>query len=216
MDVQTFENDFTGQQVISAHGIKGQCVSVTDLFIEKNGWPDLYGATAYSIWQAGNSGYQKIVNTAANFPSVGDLLFFGPAYGNGAGHTGVVKWANANQFCLVEQNDPYGSGVHEKVYSYYGVMGWFHHPSAPAPTPSGFPKQVTITVPGYCNVRTAPNTSATLATDSTIPNGHINNGVTITVTNAVQGGLATANGRTSSVWFVTSHGFYISETVTNA
>lgn len=131
MKIQEFEGKYNGQLVQSRHGILGQCVSVTSLWAEENGWQELWGngddSTAALIFQTLRSpDYEVVANTPDNFPAPGDLFFFGPTYGAGAGHTGVVVRADANTVTLFQQNDPEGSVAHEKTYNYNGAAGWFH------------------------------------------------------------------------------------------
>jgi len=205
MDVNTFAAKYAGQKVKSPHGIAGQCVSVSSEFAVLNGWPELFGSgddTALHIYNNGVAGYQKIANAVGNFPAPGDLFFFGALYGGGAGHTGVVVSANANTVILAEQNDPYGSGVHEKAYSYNGAMGWFHHPSAapaPVPTPPAGAGGV-YPVKSVVNVRTAPHVTAPVVTQL-----HVG---TVQVTGVVTGDSGVVNGHTSNQWGITLNGHY--------
>ena len=187
MNLQTFESQTTGR-VKSARGLVGECVSVSALWAEKNGWTAVFGTTAYSIWlNFRDPAYQVIANQTGpngNHPNPGDIVFFDSRFGAGAGHTGVCKTADLKTITLIEQNDPYGTGVHEKVYSYYAVVGWFH-PVALGAQPGGLTgvsRNVTVTASPFLNVRTAPTTSAPLAINSSIPTGQLAKGTVITIT----------------------------------
>ncbi len=203
--VDTFASKYNGQKIKSPHGIAGQCVSVSSEFAVEQGWPELFGSgddTAYHIWLNGVAGYEKIPNTPSNFPSVGDIMFFGPTYGGGGGHTGVVVSANANSVTLVEQNDPYGSAVHEKTYNYNGACGWFHHPQA-APAPQPAPPSGgggVYPVKHVVNVRTAPHVTAPIVAAL-----HVG---TVQITGIVTGDNGTVGAHTSNQWGITLNGHY--------
>ncbi|QNK82608.1 CHAP domain-containing protein [Nakamurella sp. PAMC28650] len=210
MNLQSFEDQVVGRLVKSARGITGQCVSVSALWAEENGWKAVFGPTAYSIWlNFRDPAYQVIANQAGpngNHPNPGDIVFFDSRFGGGAGHTGVCKSADLNQVTLIEQNDPYGTGVHEKTYSYFALAGWFH-PVALGAQPGGLTgssRNVTVTA-NPLNVRTAPTTSAVLAVNSTIPTGQVAKGTVLSITGYEHAQSVGGN----DVWLRTSHNNWI-------
>lgn len=202
VSVAQYIAEYNDKFVKSPHGILGQCVSVPSEFAVLSGWPELFGpgdGTALEIWNNGVQGYQKIKNVpgpTGNAPTPGNFVFFGAAYGGGAGHTGLVVSANLNEVTLFEQNDPDGSSAHQKVYSYDDVEGWFHWPQ---PTPNGTAEAIRNT-----NVRASASTSSALAGSKELLAGQ-----TFQYQNIVNGQIVDENGVTSGLWYESTEGHYV-------
>lgn len=110
-----------GPYLKSPHGIEGQCVSVSSQWSFDNGWGELMGDTAYDIWLAGNPHFDKI----PSYPKAGDIAFFGPGWGEGAGHTGLVVNGPVGVVSIFQQDDPDGSAAHTKQYGINQPIGYF-------------------------------------------------------------------------------------------
>jgi hypothetical protein len=137
MTPDQFVTKYAGQLVKSSEGISGQCVSISALWGEVNGWPGVFGPTALSIfYNFNNPAYIKLLVGTPAKP--GDIVFFGPPYGQSGntyyGHTGLVVSASKGGLTVFQQNDPDGSSAHIKTYPYTNVLGYFRPVGETMPT----------------------------------------------------------------------------------
>lgn len=83
---------------------------------------------AYEVFEksteATGSRFDFIKNTPWSIPRQGDVLVFKKAINGTAGHIVVVDSADINTVTVISQNDPVGSKVIMKTYSYDYVLGW--------------------------------------------------------------------------------------------
>lgn len=121
--VDRFYADWYGKLVPSTGGIKGQCVSLVQRYME-----DQFGATGYPIFPVANAremfGTRTdlgtwVANTPDGVPPRGSIVNWS------WNHTGVVIDADKNKLNVFEENDPFGSSAHAKEYNYDGLVGWF-------------------------------------------------------------------------------------------
>lgn len=77
---------------------------------------------------AGNQYFTKILNGPTNFPSRGDIVFWGyyPFITGTAGHVAICS--NADPYWLITFDQNYGNPNFCKYvnHNYRGIMGWLH------------------------------------------------------------------------------------------
>lgn len=111
---------------------KGQCVGLIEVWLDilNVNDPHLWGNAKDLLNNADPAKFDKITNDPNNynqFPVPGDVLVFGPSWGNGLGHTGIVVRANGYTFSLFDQNNPIGAHPTLTNFpNYAGVTGWIH------------------------------------------------------------------------------------------
>jgi GH25 family lysozyme M1 (1,4-beta-N-acetylmuramidase) len=201
MQLQDYINQWNGKEAKSRNGILGQCVSLSSLWAEDNGWHELDGPTAASIYRNfRHPDYQVIDNTPDGVPAPGDIIFWDETWGGGAGHTGVIVSADKNTFQVFEQNDGDNGLAHVAQHSYDHILGWFH-PVANSAT--------TVDTPGADNEgvvngaglqgHSEPNTS------SSVP-WKFDDNEHITLLSKVRGENVTTGPYAPSDWWYLAHG----------
>lgn len=142
MTISQWFAKYQGQRVNSCGGLLGECVALVQLYANEvlgvGGCPVFPVPYAKNMVGARPDAFTWIPNTPSGVPAYGDIVVFSGAVGGGYGHTGVaIEGSDTNQVRVIQQNDPYGSGMSIKVYNYNNVLGWLHPKSAtPTPVPS--------------------------------------------------------------------------------
>lgn len=104
---------------------KGECVGLIAIWNDILNLPHIWGHAKDLLANADKNFFQLINNSPDNSPLVGDIVVWDETWGNGFGHTGVVKSATLKTLTVFEQNNPVGSPpilVTHKNYN--GVKGW--------------------------------------------------------------------------------------------
>lgn len=202
--VQDLINRVNGKKINTNGADNGQCTAIPHLWEEMNNWPVVLGNAKDTYGNAPGGTYDKTPNLPNNYPRPGAIIVWGPSWGGGFGHTGVVVSANANSFSCVEQNDGDMGLAHVGNHNYGGVLGWFtpralevvavQAPAAGGTGPRIVPIKTTV------NVRTAPKVTAPIV-------AQLHPG-TCQITGQVSGDNGTVNGHTSNQWGVTLNGHY--------
>lgn len=111
---------------------KGQCVGLIEVFLDTLNIndPHLWGNAKDLLANADPAKFEKITNDPNDynqFPPIGAVIVFGPSWGNGLGHCGIVLRANGSTFSLFNANNPEGSRPTITNFpNYGGVLGWFY------------------------------------------------------------------------------------------
>lgn len=83
-----------------------------------------------------HNNFDKISNTADNYPMPYDIVIWGASYGP-YGHIAVATKGDKNKFSTFSQNDPPGKlSVLKDYTSYKGVLGWLRPKTPPQPLPN--------------------------------------------------------------------------------
>lgn len=151
--VDRFYADWHDKLVPSRGGIKGQCVSLVQKYLEDqfgaSGTPVFPVAYAKDMFGVRNDLGTWVRNNPSNSAPRGSIVVFNGNMGGGAGHVGIeVAGNNPNNVHLFQQNDPYGSGATVKDYSYNNVIGWLIPNGLNQPAPQGEVKMFTNPVNG--------------------------------------------------------------------
>jgi len=126
MNINDFIKLVDGKKIGTNSADNGQCTAIPALWEKENGWPIVPGDAKDTLANAPSSAYEKVDNTPTNCPPEGAIMVWGPSWGEGHGHTGVVVSANAHTFSTVEQNNGDGGLAHVQSHPHYnGVLGWF-------------------------------------------------------------------------------------------
>jgi hypothetical protein len=137
MDLAKFVEETRGTYVNfdTVHG--PQCMDLFREYVEKVlGFDQTRKVSiAYQVWFYHQADlYERVKRTKDNFPLPGDIVIWFWIYG-GTGHIAVaLEGCTKEKLIVLTQNDPGGSEVGEREYSYNHVVGWLH--------PVGKPKQV--------------------------------------------------------------------------
>lgn len=205
--LQTLIADTNGKKINTDGADAGQCTAVPHFWEKLNGWPVVLGNAKDTLADAPSGFYAKVTNSPTNCPPPGAVIVWGSSWGEGLGHTAVVVSANVNLFTCMEQNDGDNGLCHEGTHNYGGVTGWFYplsETAVTAPVVEGGPQVVPIKE--IVNVRTAPNTTATIVAQL-----HIG---TCQVQEIVTGQEATVGTHTSDLWGKTEGGHFFSMSAT--
>lgn len=125
MNLNKLVEDLTGKSWTVTGPDKGQCTAVAHEWEKRCNSPIVYGNAKDTYANAGGE-YEKTPNRPDNFPPGGAIVVWGGTWGGGYGHTAVaLDGANTRTFKALSQNDPTGTNVQVKTYSYSGVTGWF-------------------------------------------------------------------------------------------
>lgn len=129
-----------------------ECVGYVKQYVIDRGWAKLwyFGWSAKEWWKNTNKTfgpeYQKVLNTAKNFPVQGDIIFFKNMWfetlDDGTviehGHTAIVHSADVNQVMVMEQNwglwkwnGLWTDSIRDRVYNYEDILGWYHYTKGP-------------------------------------------------------------------------------------
>lgn len=130
-----------GKRVNSAGGILGECVALVQKYANEvlgvSGAPVFPVASAKDMVGSRGDAFTWVPNTPTGVPPYGSIVVFNGRVGGGYGHTGVaIEGSDTNQVRVIQQNDPYGSGVSIKTYPYNNVSGWLVPKSNNAGTPA--------------------------------------------------------------------------------
>jgi hypothetical protein len=124
-ELAAFIREFTGLVGVGdTEGNRGQCVGLAECWIDQLKLPHVWGNAKDLLDNAPTGSYTVIRNKPTNFPAPGDIVVWGPTWGEGFGHTGIAVTGGVMQFDAFEQNDPEDSPPHLKKYGYDGVLGW--------------------------------------------------------------------------------------------
>lgn len=115
-----FMTETQGTLVASRGGITGQCVSLVQKWSEVNG---VSGTPVFPVANAKDMGPNTRQDAftwipAPGIPQPGDIVVFS------WNHTGLCEGSDGYTMTLFQQNDPTGSTVHSKNYSFSGCTGW--------------------------------------------------------------------------------------------
>lgn len=125
--VAAFIRAYTGKVGVGdTPGNRGQCVGLVEVWTDSLGLPHVWGNAKDLLADAPAASYGVVTNQPTNYPVSGDVVVWGPSWGAGFGHTGVVVSADVMALTVFQQNDPTGSVPHLKRYTYAGVAGWLH------------------------------------------------------------------------------------------
>lgn len=126
--VDDFIRLFSGRWCDFDGAYGNQCEDVAQFWNFVLGNPQPFtGATADLIYQQPGDFYIQIPNAPDNYPQKGDIVVWNwPHVGINTGNN-----TNANQFEVLEQNDPTDSNCHLKTYDYNGVIGWLRPKQLP-------------------------------------------------------------------------------------
>lgn len=124
-----FLNKYFGQpNVGNTSENRGQCVGLIELWLNILGLSQIWGNAKDLIKNASSDRFTITYNNFDDynqFPKPGDILVFGPSFGGGYGHCGVVLRANGYSFSLFDQNNPVGARpTITNYHNYAGVLGW--------------------------------------------------------------------------------------------
>lgn len=195
-----------GRDFDGAYGV--QCVDLVQYYNrEVVGGARFWGNAKDIINQDGGGAYTIIKNVLGDvnqFPKAGSIAVFGPSYGGGVGHVGLVTSADGNTLTLLQCNDPLGSMPHMTTYGYRGLLGWLEPKNldqiAPAAMHVGT-RKVKVLV-STLNVRNAPRLTAATAQGNT-HDGNLHAGDEPDVLQLVTGDQYTLNGIVSNQWWET-------------
>jgi hypothetical protein len=124
-DLEQFIKQVDGKKINTDGSDSGQCTAIPHLWEKVNGWPIVMGNAKDTLASA-PAEYERVYNSATNFPPKGAILVWGPSWGEGYGHTAVVVSADAHSFESVEQNNGDDGLAHVVSHPHYnGVLGWF-------------------------------------------------------------------------------------------
>lgn len=131
-----------GRRVNSAGGILGECVALVQKYANEvlgvSGAPVFPVGSAKDMVGSRPDAFTWVPNTPTGVPPYGSIVVFNGRVGGGYGHTGVaIEGSDTNQVRVIQQNDPYGSGVSIKTYPYTNVSGWLVPKSNNAGAPAG-------------------------------------------------------------------------------
>lgn len=125
--LSAFTAKYTGKLAVGdTPGNRGECVGLVEVWTDALGLPHTWGNAKDLLENADPAKFKVIRNTPTNKPGPGDVIVWGGDWGDGYGHTAIVLSAGVMAFTAFEQNDPYGSPPHRKLYGYQGVIGWLH------------------------------------------------------------------------------------------
>jgi len=130
-----------GRRVNSAGGILGECVALIQKYANEvlgvSGAPVFPVGSAKDMVGSRPDAFTWVPNTPTGVPPYGSIVVFNGRVGGGYGHTGVaIEGSDTNQVRVIQQNDPYGSGVSIKTYPYTNVSGWLVPKSNNAGSPA--------------------------------------------------------------------------------
>lgn len=141
MNISQWYPTVAGKRVNSAGGILGECVALVQKYANEvlgvSGAPVFPVASAKDMVGSRPDAFTWVPNTPTGVPPYGSIVVFNGRVGGGYGHTGVaIEGSDTNQVRVIQQNDPYGSGVSIKTYPYNNVSGWLVPKSNNAGTPA--------------------------------------------------------------------------------
>jgi len=130
-----------GRRVNSAGGILGECVALVQKYANEvlgvSGAPAFPVPAAKDMVNSRPDAFTWVANTPTGVPPYGSIVVFNGRVGGGYGHTGVaIEGSDVNQVRIIQQNDPFGSGVSIKTYPYTNVAGWLVPKTNNAGTPA--------------------------------------------------------------------------------
>jgi surface antigen len=125
-DIEKFIKEVEGKKINTDGADNGECTAIPHLWQKVNGWPIVTGNADQTLDRASSSAYEKVHNSASNYPPKGAIMVWDGSWGGGYGHTAVVVSANEHSFDSVEQNNGDGGLAHVVTHPHYkGVLGWF-------------------------------------------------------------------------------------------
>lgn len=141
MTISQWYPTVAGKRVNSAGGILGECVALVQKYANEvlgvSGAPVFPVPAAKDMVGSRPDAFNWVANTPTGVPPYGSIVVFNGRVGGGYGHTGVaIEGSDTNQVRVIQQNDPYGSGVSIKTYPYNNVSGWLVPKSNNAGTPA--------------------------------------------------------------------------------
>ena len=141
MTISEWYPTVAGKRVNSAGGILGECVALVQKYANEvlgvSGAPVFPVPAAKDMVGSRPDAFDWVANTPTGVPPYGSIVVFNGRVGGGYGHTGVaIEGSDTNQVRVIQQNDPYGSGVSIKTYPYNNVSGWLVPKSNNAGTPA--------------------------------------------------------------------------------
>ena len=118
---------------------KGQCVGLIEVWIDQLNGPHDWGNAKDLLANADTSFFDVVYNDPNDvnqIPVPGDIMVWGPSWGGGDGHTGVLVTATkaSTVFTCFEQNNPAGHVCWIVTHNTYtGILGWLHPKITAAP-----------------------------------------------------------------------------------
>lgn len=142
MTISTWYPTVAGKRVNSAGGILGECVALVQKYANEvlgvSGAPVFPVDFAKDMVNSRPDAFTWVANTPTGVPPYGSIVVFNGRVGGGYGHTGIaIEGSDTNQVRIIQQNDPFGSGVSIKTYPYTNVSGWLVPKNNNAGTPAG-------------------------------------------------------------------------------
>ena len=128
-----------------------QCVDVAKAWMQSRGHQMIIG-NAVDYWDTSPTGFEKIAYTSTNFPSPGDIVFWGHDIGP-FGHVAIAIEADVNNITSFDQNFPLNTNCHRQNHNYLGVLGWLHEQGD-----GQVPLHTVFTGDGDAQVRRLPGT----------------------------------------------------------
>lgn len=186
------------------HQYGAQCMDEIQFWAQKLG-KRTFSGNAINVPGQNHDQWAWIANTASNVPTPGSIMCFASnnkAAGTGPfGHVDIFVSGNSSQWTGFDQNWGGAQYCRSVLHSYTGVMGWLQPTGVsapPPPAPAGGTARCVRTV----NVRTAPDTSATVT--SVLQPGN-----TFNYTNKVVGQDVNLNGVHTNLWYHSTLGHYV-------
>lgn len=133
MTLGEFINKYNGKFVDFDGNKKYWCVDLMRQYLvdvlKLSGWyfPAAKNAKTIFLNAKTDKKFVKVWNTRTNYPSKGDIFFFGNRWNPlDNGHVCVVSDATVISFISVDQNYPTGFPVRFTNHNYRNALGWLH------------------------------------------------------------------------------------------